>query len=79
MVSYIKRFVPGLALVIIELSKLLKKGAKFTWTTEQQEAFQDPADHKLFAYLASTNTWATSVAIFSIKFPDYRSPTSAGR
>ena len=79
MVSYIKRFVPGLASVISELSKLLKKGAEFTWRIEQQEAFQDPADHKSFAYLASTNTWATSVAIFSIKFPGYRSLTSVGR
>ena len=35
MVSYIKRFVPGLASVISELSKLLKKGAEFTWRTEQ--------------------------------------------
>ena len=39
-VSYIKRFVYGLASVISELSKLLKKGAEFTWGTEQQEAFQ---------------------------------------
>ena len=29
-VSYIRRFVPGLASVTSELSKLLKKGAKFT-------------------------------------------------
>ena len=39
-VSYIKRFVPGLASVTSEFSKLLKKGAKFTWGIEQQEAFQ---------------------------------------
>ena len=38
-VSYIKRFVPRLASVISDLSKLLKKGAKFTWGIEQQEAF----------------------------------------
>ena len=29
-VSYIRRFVPGLALVTSSLSKLLKKGAEFT-------------------------------------------------
>ena len=29
-VSYIRRFVPGLALVISGLSKLLKKGVEFT-------------------------------------------------
>ena len=39
-VSYIRRFVPGLASVISGLSKLLKKGAEFTWGTKQQEAFQ---------------------------------------
>ena len=33
-VSYIKRFMLGLASVTSELSKLLKKGAKFTWGTE---------------------------------------------
>ena len=39
-VSYIRRFVPGLALVTSGLSKLLKKGTEFIWGTEQQEAFQ---------------------------------------
>ena len=39
-VSYIRRFVPGLASVTTGLSKLLKKGIEFTWGTEQQEAFQ---------------------------------------
>ena len=39
-VSYIRRFVPGLASVTSGLSKLLKKGTEFTWGTEQQEAFQ---------------------------------------
>ena len=39
-VSYIMRFVLGLASVISGLSKLLKRGAEFTWETEQQEAFQ---------------------------------------
>ena len=34
-VSYIRRFVQGLALVISGLSKLLKKGAEFTWGIEQ--------------------------------------------
>ena len=37
--SYIRRFVPRLALVTTGLSKLLKKGIEFTWGTEQQEAF----------------------------------------
>ena len=39
-VSYIRRFVRGLALVTGGLSKLLKKGVEFTWETEKQEAFQ---------------------------------------
>ena len=39
-VSYIRRFVPRLTSVTSGLSKLLKKGAEFTWGTEQQEAFQ---------------------------------------
>ena len=39
-VSYIRRFVPGLASVTTGLSKLLKKGTKFFWGTEQHEAFQ---------------------------------------
>ena len=39
-VSYIRRFVPGLASTTSGLSKLLKKGTEFTWGTEQQEAFQ---------------------------------------
>ncbi|XP_075669909.1 uncharacterized protein LOC142639646 [Castanea sativa] len=38
-VSYIRRFVPGLASVTSGLSKLLKKGTEFTWGAEQQEAF----------------------------------------
>ena len=38
-VSYIKRFVLGLASITDGLSKVLKKGTEFTWGTEQQEAF----------------------------------------
>ena len=34
-VSYIRRFMLGLASVTSSLSKLLKKGAEFTWETEQ--------------------------------------------
>jgi len=39
-VSYIRRFVLGLASVTSGLSKLLKKWAEFTWGTKQQVAFQ---------------------------------------
>ena len=39
-VSYIRRFMLGLALVTSGLSKLLKKGTEFTQGTEQQETFQ---------------------------------------
>ena len=39
-VSYIRRFVLGLASIISGLSKQLKKGTEFTWGIEQQEAFQ---------------------------------------
>ena len=38
-VSYIRRFMPGLASITSGLSKLLKKEAEFIWGTEQQEAF----------------------------------------
>ena len=38
--SYIRRFVLGLSSVTSTLSKLLKKGAEFTWGTKKQEAFQ---------------------------------------
>ena len=34
-VSYIRRFVPGLASITTSLSKLLKKVTDFTWGTEQ--------------------------------------------
>ncbi|XP_026442634.1 uncharacterized protein LOC113342251 [Papaver somniferum] len=39
-VNYIRRFIPGLAQLIASFTPLLKKGASFTWTTVQQEAFQ---------------------------------------
>ena len=39
-VSYIRRFVPGLASVTCGLSKLLRKGTEFTLGTEQQKTFQ---------------------------------------
>ena len=39
-VSYSRRFMPRLALVTSELSKLLKNDIEFTYGTEQQEAFQ---------------------------------------
>ena len=39
-VSYIRRFVPGVASIMMGLSKMLKKGTEFTWGTERQEAFQ---------------------------------------
>ena len=38
-VSYIRSFVSRLASVTSKLSKLLKKGAEFTWGTEQHKAF----------------------------------------
>ncbi|XP_075640600.1 putative mitochondrial protein AtMg00860 [Castanea sativa] len=39
-VSYIRKFMPGLASVTSSLSKLLKKETEFTWGAEQQEAFR---------------------------------------
>ena len=39
-VSYIRQFIPGLASITNGLTKLLKKGVKFTWGVEQQYAFQ---------------------------------------
>uniref|UniRef100_A0A2N9FIH6 Integrase catalytic domain-containing protein n=1 Tax=Fagus sylvatica TaxID=28930 RepID=A0A2N9FIH6_FAGSY len=38
--SYIRRFIPGLAAVTSTFSPLLKKGASFHWSTECQEAFE---------------------------------------
>uniref|UniRef100_A0A2N9GD42 RNA-directed DNA polymerase n=1 Tax=Fagus sylvatica TaxID=28930 RepID=A0A2N9GD42_FAGSY len=38
--SYIRRFIPGLAAVTSAFSPLLKKGASFHWSTECQEAFE---------------------------------------
>uniref|UniRef100_A0A2N9H6K5 Integrase catalytic domain-containing protein n=1 Tax=Fagus sylvatica TaxID=28930 RepID=A0A2N9H6K5_FAGSY len=38
--SYIRRFIPGLAAVTSAFSPLLKKGVSFHWSTECQEAFE---------------------------------------
>uniref|UniRef100_A0A2N9G246 Integrase catalytic domain-containing protein n=1 Tax=Fagus sylvatica TaxID=28930 RepID=A0A2N9G246_FAGSY len=38
--SYIRRFIPGLAAVTSTFAPLLKKGAPFHWSTECQEAFE---------------------------------------
>uniref|UniRef100_A0A2N9IBB0 RNA-directed DNA polymerase n=1 Tax=Fagus sylvatica TaxID=28930 RepID=A0A2N9IBB0_FAGSY len=38
--SYIRRFIPGLAAVTSTFAPLLKKGASFHWSTECQEAFE---------------------------------------
>ncbi|XP_026452139.1 uncharacterized protein LOC113352541 [Papaver somniferum] len=39
-VNYIRRFIPGLAQLIVAFTPLLKKGASFIWSTKQQEAFR---------------------------------------
>ena len=76
-VSYIIRFVPGLVSVTSELSKLLKKGAEFTWGAEQQGSLsKDPTDHEPSTYPTSASTWAAFVAVFSIKFSGYLGTTS---
>ena len=38
--SYIRRFIPGLAAVTSTFSPLLKKGIPFNWSAECQEAFE---------------------------------------
>ena len=38
--SYIRRFIPGLAAVTSTFSHLLKKGISFNWSAECQEAFE---------------------------------------
>uniref|UniRef100_A0A2N9IES3 Uncharacterized protein n=1 Tax=Fagus sylvatica TaxID=28930 RepID=A0A2N9IES3_FAGSY len=38
--SYIRRFIPGLAAVTSTFAPLLKKGASFHWSTKCQEAFE---------------------------------------
>jgi ribonuclease HI len=42
--SYIRRFIPGLAVVTSTFAPLLKKGAPFHWSTECQEAFEKVQD-----------------------------------
>uniref|UniRef100_A0A2N9I710 Uncharacterized protein n=1 Tax=Fagus sylvatica TaxID=28930 RepID=A0A2N9I710_FAGSY len=42
--SYIRRFIPGLAAVTSTFAPLLKKGAPFHWSTECQEAFKKVQD-----------------------------------
>ena len=39
-VSYIRRFIPGLALITSAFTKLLKKGQSFEWGEMQQTAFK---------------------------------------
>ena len=39
-VSYIRRFIPGLASITSALTKLLKKGQSFEWGEAQQTAFK---------------------------------------
>uniref|UniRef100_A0A2N9GEB1 Integrase catalytic domain-containing protein n=1 Tax=Fagus sylvatica TaxID=28930 RepID=A0A2N9GEB1_FAGSY len=42
--SYIRRFIPGLAAVTSTFAPLLKKGAPFHWSTECREAFEKVQD-----------------------------------
>jgi hypothetical protein len=42
--SYIRRFIPGLATVTSAFAPLLKKGAPFHWSTECQQAFEKVQD-----------------------------------
>ena len=42
--SYIRRFIPGLAVVTSTFAPLLKKGAPFHWSTECQETFEKVQD-----------------------------------
>uniref|UniRef100_A0A2N9I2U7 Uncharacterized protein n=1 Tax=Fagus sylvatica TaxID=28930 RepID=A0A2N9I2U7_FAGSY len=42
--SYIRRFIPGLAVVTSTFAPLLKKGAPFRWSTECQQAFEKVQD-----------------------------------
>ena len=42
--SYIRRFIPGLAAVTSAFAPLLKKGAPFHWSTKCQEAFEKVQD-----------------------------------
>ncbi|XP_026399787.1 uncharacterized protein LOC113295675 [Papaver somniferum] len=39
-VNYIRRFIPGLAQLIVAFTPLLKNGTSFIWSTKKQEAFQ---------------------------------------
>uniref|UniRef100_A0A2N9F6T5 Uncharacterized protein n=1 Tax=Fagus sylvatica TaxID=28930 RepID=A0A2N9F6T5_FAGSY len=46
--SYIRRFIPGLAAVTAVFTPLMKKGVPFIWSTACQQAFErskDPTDH----------------------------------
>jgi hypothetical protein len=42
--SYIRRFIPGLAAVTSTFASLLKKGVPFHWSTECQQAFEKVQD-----------------------------------
>ena len=42
--SYIRRFIPGLAVVTSAFSPLLKKGTPFHWSIECQQAFEKVQD-----------------------------------
>uniref|UniRef100_A0A2N9IYR9 Uncharacterized protein n=1 Tax=Fagus sylvatica TaxID=28930 RepID=A0A2N9IYR9_FAGSY len=46
--SYIRRFIPGLATVTSTFAPLLKKGAPFHWSTECQQAFEKGASIVLY-------------------------------
>ena len=39
---------------------------------------KDSANHDSFAHPSSTSTWATPVAVLSVKFPSNRSPVGIG-
>ena len=55
--SYIRRFIPGLAAVTSTFAPLLKKGAPFRWSTECQQAFEKVQDimTKLLTVCAPTS------------------------
>uniref|UniRef100_A0A2N9HA43 Integrase catalytic domain-containing protein n=1 Tax=Fagus sylvatica TaxID=28930 RepID=A0A2N9HA43_FAGSY len=66
--SYIRRFIPGLAAVTSTFAPLLKKGVPFHWSTECQEAFEKLSQYEI---IAETPTAIKSQAIADLlaQFP----------
>uniref|UniRef100_A0A2N9H206 RNA-directed DNA polymerase n=1 Tax=Fagus sylvatica TaxID=28930 RepID=A0A2N9H206_FAGSY len=72
--SYIRRFIPGLAAVTSTFSHLLKKGVSFNWSAECQEAFREnPSNYDKTPHRVCSDCWKAPPALFSFQQPSNRS------